>query len=365
MAEAALPLNQIIVSDCVDALHALPEASVDLIFADPPYNLQLKRELWRPNMTEVDGVDDAWDQFESFEAYDDFTRAWLAECRRVLKPEGSLWVIGSYHNIFRVGKILMDLGYWIINDIVWQKVNPMPNFRGVRFANAHETLIWAKYSEKSRYTFNYHLMKHLNGGKQMRSDWIIPICSGPERIRVNGQKAHPTQKPEKLLERVILASSNIGDVVLDPFFGTGTTGAVAKKLGRQWIGIERDTEYVRVANKRIEAVVPKPEQPVVVVKRKLRRIPFVALLQKGLLAEGDCLYFRRDRNKVGRILANGKLDYRNAEGSIHKIARSIQKGPCNGWEHWYYETADGDLEAIDRLREQVRAMQTAEQADVT
>ena len=364
MADAELPLNQIIVGDCIDTLSQLPEASVDLVFADPPYNLQLKRELWRPNMTEVDGVDDAWDQFESFEAYDAFTRAWLGECRRVLKPEGSLWVIGSYHNIFRVGRILMDLGYWIINDIVWQKVNPMPNFRGVRFANAHETLIWAKYSEKSRYTFNYHLMKHLNGGKQMRSDWVIPICSGPERIRVNGQKAHPTQKPEALLQRVILASSNMGDVVLDPFFGTGTTGAVAKRLGRQWIGIERDMAYARVANKRIAAVVPKPEQPVVVVKRKLRRIPFASILQHGFLAEGDCLYFRRDRKKVGRILANGKLDYRGVEGSIHKIARSIQKGPCNGWEHWYYETQGGELENIDRLRERVRAMQTSEPAAV-
>src|SRR5262249_46265440 len=236
------------------ALNSLPEKSVDLIFADPPYNLQLNQELWRPNMTKVDAVDDAWDQFSGFGAYDAFTRDWLSACRRVLKDTGTLWVIGSYHNIYRVGAILMDLGYWILNDVVWQKSNPLPQFRGVRFANAHETLIWAKKSKDSRYTFNYHLMKQLNGGKQMRSDWRIPICSGSERIKVNGSKAHSTQKPVALLERVILSSSSAGDVVLDPFFGTGTTGAVAKRLGRQWLGIERESAYVEVAQKRIEAV---------------------------------------------------------------------------------------------------------------
>ncbi len=360
MPDRELPLNRIISGDCVEELRKLPEASVDLIFADPPYNLQLKRELWRPNMTVVDGVDDEWDQFESFATYDAFTQAWLSECRRVLKPEGTLWVIGSYHNIFRVGKTLMDLGFWILNDIVWQKVNPMPNFRGVRFANAHETLIWAKHSEKSRYTFNYHDMKQFNNGKQMRSDWVIPICSGTERIRVNGQKAHPTQKPEALLERVLLASSNAGDIVLDPFFGTGTTGAVAKRLGRQWIGIERDEAYIRVATKRIAEVETEPQPKKIEPKRRLRRIPFKTLLQRGMLAEGDRLYFRRNLQAMGVITSTGKLVYKGSEGSIHKIARSIQGGPCNGWEHWYYEDKGGGLVVIDQLREQIRAQQAAE-----
>ncbi len=364
MPDRELPLNRIISGDCVEELRRLPEASIDLVFADPPYNLQLKRELWRPNMTAVDGVDDDWDQFESFAAYDAFTQAWLGECRRVLKPDGTVWVIGSYHNIFRVGKTLMDLGFWILNDIVWQKVNPMPNFRGVRFANAHETLIWAKHSEKSRYTFNYQVMKQFNNGKQMRSDWVIPICSGAERIRVNGQKAHPTQKPEALLERVLLASSKPGDIVLDPFFGTGTTGAVAKRLGRQWIGIERDEAYIRVAAKRIAEVVSQPQPKLAEPKRRLRRIPFVTLLQQGMLAEGDCLYFRHDRGNAARITAGGKLQYAGGEGSIHKVARAIQGGPCNGWEHWYYEDEGGALVVIDRLREQIRTQQAAEPANL-
>ncbi|HVU10526.1 MAG TPA: site-specific DNA-methyltransferase, partial [Phototrophicaceae bacterium] len=240
-----LPLNQIIPGDCLDVLATLPAQSIDLIFADPPYNLQLQNTLWRPNLTKVDAVDDDWDKFEGFAHYDAFTRDWLAASQRVLKPNGALWVIGSYHNIHRVGAVLLDLGYWILNEIIWIKANPMPNFRGVRFTNAHETLIWAKPSEKGRYTFNYKAMKALNDGKQMRSDWYIPLCSGGERIRVNGEKAHPTQKPEALLERVLLASSNPGDVILDPFFGTGTTGAVAKRLGRHWIGIEREPAYIK------------------------------------------------------------------------------------------------------------------------
>lgn len=359
MAEAQLPVNQIINGDCVDVLRQLPDACIDLVFADPPYNLQLKRELWRPNMTAVDAVDDSWDQFESFEAYDEFTYAWLSECQRVLKDEGSIWVIGSYHNIFRVGKIMMDLGYWILNDIVWIKTNPMPNFRGVRFTNAHETLIWAKKSEKARNYFDYHYMKKLNGGKQMRSDWEIPICSGRERIRINGEKAHSTQKPELLLERVILSSSRAGDTVLDPFFGTGTTGAVAKKLGRQWIGIERDDKYIRVANERIDGVSLEPQPKPVEAKRRLGRIPFVTLLQQGMLAEGDTLYFRHDRRNPARITATGKLQYAGSIGSIHKVAREIQGGPCNGWEHWYYEDERGTLVAIDRLRQQIRAQQAS------
>ncbi|MBU1662680.1 MAG: site-specific DNA-methyltransferase, partial [Chloroflexi bacterium] len=235
-----LPINQILPGECVEVLNKLPEKSVDLIFADPPYNLQLSQELWRPNMTRVEAVNDEWDQFASFEAYDQFSRAWLTVCRRVLKDTGALWVIGSYHNIYRLGSILQDLGYWILNDVIWVKTNPMPNFRGVRFTNAHETLIWASKFKGAKYTFNHHAMKALNRGKQMRSDWELPLCTGPERIKVNGVKAHSTQKPESLLYRVILSSSNPGDVVLDPFFGSGTTGAVAKKLHRRWIGIERE-----------------------------------------------------------------------------------------------------------------------------
>lgn len=276
-----LPLDTILLGDNLQLLPALPEKSVDLVFADPPYNLQLQKELWRPNLTLVDAVDDEWDQFANFEEYDKYTEQWLTACRRVLKDTGTIWVIGSYHNIFRVGKIMMDLGYWIINDVLWVKTNPMPNFRGVRFTNAHETLIWAKKSkDQKRYTFNYAAMKNLNEDKQMRSDWHIPLCTGAERIQVNGEKAHTTQKPEALLYRVILSSTNPGDVVLDPFFGTGTTGAVAKKLHRNWIGIERDPTYARVAQERIDAIVPSPFDDVLLAsksKRTAPRIPFSTL----------------------------------------------------------------------------------------
>ncbi len=267
-----LPRDQILQGDSVACLDTLPEQSIDLIFADPPYNLQLQQTLWRPNRTKVDAVNELWDHFDSFAEYDAFTRAWLTACRRVLKANGTLWVIGSYHNIYRVGAILMDLGYWILNDVVWTKTNPMPNFRGVRFTNAHETLIWAQKERGNPYTFNYQTMKALNGGLQMRSDWEIPICSGKERIKIDGVKAHPTQKPEALLERVILSSSNVGDVILDPFFGSGTTGAVAKRLHRHWIGIERDPVYVKVATERIAAVIPVPLESLAVDPPK-RTVP--------------------------------------------------------------------------------------------
>ncbi|MBI5828217.1 MAG: site-specific DNA-methyltransferase, partial [Chloroflexi bacterium] len=286
MTQPRLPVNRVLVGDCVATLNALPEKSVDLIFADPPYNLQLQQELWRPNMTKVDAVDEAWDRFDSFADYDAFTREWLAACRRVLKDTGTLWVIGSYHNIYRVGALLMDLGYWILNDVVWIKANPMPNFRGVRFTNAHETLLWAQKEQGAHYTFNYQSMKSLNDDLQMRSDWRLPICSGIERLKVNGEKAHATQKPEALLYRVILSSSNPGDVVLDPFFGTGTTGAVAKKLGRRWIGIEQDRKYARLARKRIRTI-QRELLPVDAYsfdnKRERPRIPFGNLLERGLL----------------------------------------------------------------------------------
>jgi site-specific DNA-methyltransferase (adenine-specific) len=353
-----LPLDQIIQGDCVEALNHLSEKCIDLIFADPPYNLQLNQELWRPNMTRVDAVDDEWDRFDGFAAYDQFTSEWLQACRRVLKDNGAIWVIGSYHNIYRVGAILMDLGYWILNDVIWTKVNPMPQMRGVRFANAHETLLWAKKSRKARYTFNYHAMKELNDGKQMRSDWLIPICSGAERIKMDGKKAHSTQKPEALLYRVIVSSSKPGDVVLDPFFGSGTTGAVAKRLHRHWIGIERDPFYVDVATRRIEAIQPEPFDPQVFdvsdKKRSAPRIEFARLLERGLIAPGQALYFRGDRARQAQVKPDGKLRYDGVEGSIHQIARHIQGSPCNGWEHWYFETGDGELAAIDALREEVR-----------
>ncbi len=352
-----LPLDTILPGDCVEQLNRLPADSVDLIFADPPYNLQLRGDLWRPNMTRVHGVNDSWDRFDDLADYDAFTRDWLTACRRVLKSDGTLWVIGTYHNIYRIGAILMDLGYWILNEVVWTKTNPMPNFRGVRFTNAHETLIWAAKSSRSRYTFNYHTMKHLNGGKQMRSDWRLPICSGAERIRVNGLKAHSTQKPEALLFRVILAASKPGDVVLDPFFGVGTTGAVAKRLGRRWIGIERDPNYISIAQERVDAVQPEllrefTEEP----RRASPRIPFVRLIERGLLQPGQRLYFRGDRRVAAVITPEGTLRFGDREGSIHALGRRLMNGsPCNGWQHWHYADEAGQLAPIDALRQRLLA----------
>ncbi|MEO8287903.1 MAG: DNA methyltransferase [Chloroflexota bacterium] len=354
-----LPLDSILHGDNLTMLNDLPERSVDLIFADPPYNLQLQGDLWRPNNTKVDAVDDEWDQFNDFEAYDRYTEQWLTACRRVLKDEGTIWVIGSYHNIYRVGKIMMDLGYWILNDIVWEKANPMPNFRGVRFTNAHETMIWAKKSkEQKRYTFNYAAMRNLNEEKQMRSDWEIPLCTGSERIRVDGEKAHTTQKPEALLYRVIMSSSNPGDVVLDPFFGTGTTGAVAKKLHRHWIGIERDPDYVKVARVRIDAIVPVPYDQALFTtptRRTAPRIPFGRLLEEGLLQPGDTLYLNKNGH-TARVVADGTIHSGNLTGSIHSVgARLLNVPTLNGWDHWFYrDTTSGELVAINMLREQLR-----------
>jgi modification methylase len=359
--EATLPLGQILQGDCIDVLGRLPQTSVDLVFADPPYNLQLTQELWRPNQTRVDGVDDAWDHFASFEEYDAFTRAWLSACRRVLKPTGSLWVIGSYHNIYRVGAILQDLGYWILNDVIWIKTNPMPNFRGVRFTNAHETLLWAVPSRRARYTFQHQAMKALNDGLQMRSDWLLPICSGAERLQSNGTKAHSTQKPEALLYRVLLASTRPGDVVLDPFFGSGTTGAVAKRLGRRWIGIEREARYIGLARSRIQAVTPAPTDDTLLEAlepRRLPRVPFGALLEQGLLHPGQRLFFRGQRRQAARIRADGMLVRRGAAGSIHQIGSELSGGaPCNGWTQWSYEDEHGQLQPIDVLRQGLRRHQ--------
>ncbi len=354
-----LPRDTILQGDNLTILATLPERSVDLIFADPPYNLQLQNELWRPNNTKVDAVDDEWDRYDDFEAYDSYTEQWLSACRRVLKDDGTIWVIGSYHNIFRVGKIMMDLGFWILNDIIWEKANPMPNFRGVRFTNAHETLIWAKKSkEQKRYTFNYAAMRNLNDEKQMRSDWEIPLCTGSERIHVDGEKAHTTQKPEALLYRVILSSSNPGDVVLDPFFGTGTTGAVAKKLHRHWIGIERDANYVKVAQKRIDSIMPpalEEDLYITTTKRDAPRIPFGRLLEAGLLQPGDTLYLNKNGNSA-RVAADGTLHAGDQFGSIHSLGAKLLGVPTlNGWEHWFYrDNETGELQSIDSLRERVR-----------
>jgi modification methylase len=348
-----LPLGRIIEGDCVAAMAALPDACVDMVFADPPYNLQLGGDLFRPEGSRVDAVDDDWDKFDTFASYDAFTRAWLAEARRILKPNGTLWVIGSYHNIFRVGAALQDAGYWILNDIVWRKSNPMPNFRGTRFTNAHETLIWASRSEDSRYTFNYRAMKALNDELQMRSDWVLPICAGGERVKADdGHKAHPTQKPEALLYRVLLACTNKGDVVLDPFFGTGTTGAVARRLGRQWIGIEREAKYVAVAKERIASTLELDESAMrtMASKRSAPKVPFGALVETGMIEPGALLTDSKRRWQA-RVGADASLEMAGRQGSIHQIGAAAQGAPsCNGWTFWHVEQA-GALVALDTLRQ--------------
>ncbi|MGQ9895756.1 MAG: site-specific DNA-methyltransferase, partial [Roseiflexus sp.] len=336
-----LPVNEIIQGDCVEILKTFPEKSVDLIFADPPYNLQLRQELRRPDQTIVDGVDDEWDRFADFTEYDAFTRAWLSECRRVLKDDGTIWVIGSYHNIFRVGTIMMDVGYWILNDVIWYKINPMPNFRGTRFQNATETLIWAKKSaDQKKYTFNYHAMKNFNDGKQMQNVWYIPLCTGAERIKLNGKKAHSTQKPEALLYRVILSSSNPGDIILDPFFGSGTTGAVARKLQRNYIGIELEPAYIEVARKRIDNLpIPLFDETELVTKsrRMVSRVSFGQLLEAHYVTIGQKLY-SKDRSVCATVKADAQLLWGHVSGSIHRIAALIQnKDAWNGWEYWYVE----------------------------
>jgi modification methylase len=348
----------ILIGDCVDRLAELPAESVDLIFADPPYNLQLQGDLKRPDDSRVDAVDDAWDKFASFSAYDGFTRAWLLACRRVMRPTATLWVIGSYHNIFRVGAILQDLGFWILNDVVWRKTNPMPNFRGRRFTNAHETLIWAARDPASRgYTFNYEALKAGNEDVQMRSDWTIPLCTGDERLKTgNGRKLHPTQKPEALLARVILASSRPDDLVLDPFCGTGTTGAVAKRLRRRFIGIEREPSYAAAARERIAAIAPlaAPALAPFMTAREAPRIPFATLIERGLIIPGARL--RDAKRKIEALVrADGAIALGERVGSIHRIGALAQGlEACNGWAFWHVETPSG-LVSIDTLRAAIRA----------
>ncbi|MFN4240735.1 MAG: site-specific DNA-methyltransferase [Erythrobacter cryptus] len=347
-----LPLGCILPGDCIAAMRSLPAASIDLVFADPPYNLQLGGDLNRPDGSHVDAVTDDWDRFESMAAYDAFTRAWLSEARRVLKPDGALWVIGSYHNIFRVGSILQDLGFWILNDIIWRKTNPMPNFKGTRFTNAHETLIWASMGEKARYHFNYRAMKTLNDELQMRSDWVLPICAGAERLKANGRKLHPTQKPEALLYRVLLATTEKGDVVLDPFFGTGTTGAVAKRLGRQWIGCEREAAYRAAAEQRIARELPLDESALATMQspRSAPKVAFGALVEAGLIPAGSKL-FDRKRRWFATVRADGSLSCEGRAGSIHGLGKDLQGAPsCNGWMFWHYENG-GAVQPIDAARQ--------------
>ncbi len=347
-----LPLGQIIPGDCVEAMRSIPDASVDLVFADPPYNLQLGGDLNRPDGSHVDAVTDHWDQFDSFALYDKFTREWLIEAKRVLKPDGGLWVIGSYHNIYRVGAILQDLGFWILNDIVWRKSNPMPNFRGTRFTNAHETLLWCSQGEKAKYHFNYRAMKTLNDELQMRSDWVLPICNGAERLKEGGHKVHPTQKPESLLYRVLLSTTERGDVVLDPFFGTGTTGAVAKRLGREWIGCEREGVYRDAALKRIEKELPLDESALTTMQagRTAPKVAFGALVENGYIKPGTEL-FDKKRRWVATVRADGSLAHGKQTGSIHGLGKELQGAPsCNGWTFWHYEV-DGDVKPIDAARQ--------------
>ena len=348
--------NQVLLGDCVEIMATLPAASVDMVFADPPYNLQLEGALLRPNNSKVAGVDAAWDRFDGFRSYDEFTRAWLIEARRVLKRDGTLWVIGTYHNIFRIGAIVQDEGFWILNDVVWRKTNPMPNFRGRRFTNAHETLIWCARARGERYRFNYRAMKALNDDLQMRSDWLLPLCTGPERIKAQGRKAHPTQKPESLLHRVILASTEVGGLVLDPFFGTGTTGAVAKRLGRTFIGIESDPEYAQIAERRIAAIEEPADLALVapIERRSEPRIPFGWLVERGLLAPGAVLHDARRRH-TARVRADGTLVTADFRGSIHAAGAHVQNAPaCNGWQFWCTEVR-GRLVPIDLLRQRLRA----------
>jgi modification methylase len=354
----AIESGRVLIGDCAAEMAKLPAQSVDLVFADPPYNLQLQGDLKRPDDSRVDAVDDAWDKFASFSAYDDFTRAWLAACRRVMKPTATLWVIGSYHNIFRVGAILQDLRFWILNDVVWRKSNPMPNFRGRRFTNAHETLIWAAREPGGKgYTFNYEALKAGNDGVQMRSDWTIALCTGEERLKAgNGKKLHPTQKPEALLARVILASSRPDDLVLDPFCGTGTTGAVAKRLGRRFIGIERERSYAAAAQARMAAVVPLPA-PVLapfMTAREAPRVPFAALIERGLVMPGARLCDAKRRVEA-LVRADGAIALGATVGSIHRIGALAQGlEACNGWAFWHLDTSKG-LVLIDALRAEIRA----------
>ncbi|MHB1507697.1 MAG: DNA methyltransferase [Cuniculiplasma sp.] len=343
-------LNSIINSDTVEGLKKIPSESMDLVFADPPYNLQLQNDLMRPNQTKVNAVRDDWDRFSSFSDYDNFSTAWLKECKRVMKKDAVIWVIGTYHNIFRIGKIMQDLGFWILNDIIWIKTNPMPNFRGTRFTNAHETLIFASRDKDSKYTFHYKSMKIFNEDLQMRSDWLIPICAGSERIKADGKKVHSTQKPEELLKRILLSSSNPGDSILDPFMGSGTTGAMSKLLSRNFTGIESSEEYVKIARERIDKIKPLEKELLLnPAESKIPRVPFGTLVLSGIIREGEKLY-SQDGKTVAIVLANGTIKSENIIGSIHSVGSTVLDGRHNGWKFWYV-LREGKFVSIDLLRE--------------
>jgi len=347
-------LNKIVNGNSLKILKTIPNKTFDLVFVDPPYNLQIGKKLKRPDDSKVNGVNDEWDQFESFNDYDNFCKFWLTECKRVLKDNGSIWVIGTYHNIFRLGYHIQNIGYWILNDVIWKKNNPMPNFRGTRFTNAHETLIWASKHKKSKYTFNYQSLKCLNDDLQMRSDWTLPICNGNERIKKNGKKVHSTQKPESLLHRILLASTNKDDFVFDPFLGTGTTAIVAKKLGRNYFGIEKEKKYFKTAKQRLEKTMKIEDHYLDTIKnnRSKPRVPFGSLIEMGILEPGMTLFDSKKKYNV-KIMADGSIKYKNSEGSIHKIAAGIMgTESCNGWTYWHYNL-DGATVPIDRLRQRL------------
>ena len=346
--------NKILNGDCIDELKKIPDKSFDLIFADPPYNLQIGKKLKRPDNSKVNGVKDKWDQFKNFEQYDNFCKKWLRECKRVLKDDGAIWVIGSYHNIFRIGYHIQNMGYWILNDVIWKKNNPMPNFRGTRFTNAHETLIWASKNKNSKYTFNYQSLKCLNDDLQMRSDWTLPICNGSERIKKNGKKVHSTQKPEPLLHRILLASTNKGDFVFDPFLGSGTTAAVAKKIGRNYFGIEKEKKYFKIAKQRLEKTIKIEDHYLDTIKnnKSKPRIPFGSLVELGIVKPGMNIFDQKKKINA-KIMVDGSIKYNNSEGSIHKVAaKIIGAESCNGWTYWHCNM-DGNIVPIDNLRQRL------------
>tara|TARA_B100000700_G_scaffold310319_1_gene390746 strand:+ start:166 stop:1233 length:1068 start_codon:yes stop_codon:yes gene_type:complete len=348
-------LDRIVKGDSLEILKKIPDKTFDLVFADPPYNMQIGEKLKRPDNSKVNGVNDKWDQFSSFKHYDDFSKSWLKECRRVLKDNGSIWVIGTYHNIFRLGYHIQNLNYWMLNDVIWKKNNPMPNFKGTRFTNAHETLIWASKNKKSKYTFNYQSLKCLNDDLQMRSDWTFPICSGKERLKKNGKKVHSTQKPEALLHRIILATTNKGDIIFDPFLGTGTTAVVAKKLGRKYFGIEKDNKYFDAASERVNytKVIEDHYLDTVQNNKSRPRVPFGCLIEMGIIKPGTML-FDQKRKYNAKIMVDGSLKHQKTEGSIHKVAAKILGAEsCNGWTYWHYESGK-NLKPIDVLRNKLR-----------
>jgi len=351
--------NKIVNGESLKILKRIPDKTFDLVFADPPYNMQIGEKLKRPDDSKVNGVNDKWDQFSNFKHYDDFSKEWLKECKRILKDNGSMWVIGTYHNIFRLGYHIQNLNYWILNDVIWRKNNPMPNFKGTRFTNAHETLIWASKNKKSKYTFNYQSLKCLNDDLQMRSDWTLPICNGKERLKKNGKKVHSTQKPEALLHRIILATTNKGDSIFDPFLGTGTSAVVAKKLGRNYFGIEKDKKYFSAAYNRINStkIIEDNYLDTIENNKSKPRIPFGSLVEMGIIKPGSILFDQKKKINA-KIMADGSLKHKGNEGSIHRVAAKIMGTESyNGWTYWYCNIK-GNSVSIDNLRQRLISKNT-------